>query len=130
MKKKRILVVEDHSITRRSLMAFLTSKWPEFAIEEARNGREAVERVTAHPPDAIVMDLVMPHLDGAKATREIKAQWPEVKIIILILDPGQGQQALQAGADAYLLKEGDPGELLALISELVVPDSESGDQNK
>jgi DNA-binding NarL/FixJ family response regulator len=130
MKKNRILVVDDHSITRRSLKAFLNNKWPEFAVEEARNGREAVDKVTAHPPDAIVMDLVMPHLDGAKATREIKAQWPEVKVIILILDPSQGQQALQAGADAYLLKEGDPGELLALISELILTDSESGDLNK
>jgi DNA-binding NarL/FixJ family response regulator len=130
MSKKRILVVDDHSITRRSLMALLTSKWPEFAIEGARNGREAVDKVTAHPPDVIIMDLVMPHLDGAKATREIKAQWPEIKIIILILDPTQGQQALEAGADAYLLKEGDPGELLAVISELVLPDSESSDLNK
>lgn len=130
MSKKRILVVDDHSITRRSLMALLTSKWPEFAVEGARNGREAVDKVAAHPPDAVVMDLVMPHLDGAKATREIKAQWPEIKVIILILDPSQGQQALEAGADAYMLKEGDPGELLDLISELGVPDSESGDLNK
>jgi two-component system NarL family response regulator len=76
------------------------------------------------------MDLVMPYLDGVKATREIKAQWPEIKIIILILDPTQGQQALEAGADAYLLKEGDPGELLAVISELVLPDSESSDLKK
>jgi DNA-binding NarL/FixJ family response regulator len=117
MKKTRILVVDDHSITRRSLKAFLNSKWPEFTVEGARNGREAVDMVTAHPPDVIIMDLVMPHLDGAKATREIKAQWPEIKVIILILDPNQGQQALQAGADAYMLKEGDPGELLDLISE-------------
>jgi DNA-binding NarL/FixJ family response regulator len=51
-------------------------------------------------------------------------------VIILNLDPNQGQQALQAGADAYLLKEGDPGELLDLISELGVPDSVSGDTNK
>ncbi len=130
MSKKRILVVDDHSITRRSLMALLTSKWPDSAVESAKNGRSAVDKVTAHPPDAIVMDLIMPHLDGAKATREIKAHWSEIKVIILILDPSQGQQALEAGADAYMLKEGDPGELLDLISELVVADSESGDTNK
>jgi DNA-binding NarL/FixJ family response regulator len=127
MKKKHILVVEDHSLTRRSLMAFLNSKWPELTIEAARNGREAVDKVAAHPPEVIVMDLVMPHLDGAKATREIKSQWPEVKVIILILDPNQGNQAVQAGADGYLLKDGDPNELHTLISELVVLDSESVD---
>lgn len=130
MNQKRILVVEDHSITRCSLMALLNSKWPEFTIEDSRNGREAVDKVSDHPPDVIVMDLVMPRLDGAKTTREIKAQWPEVKVILLLLDPRQGQQAFESGADAYLLKEGNPDELLTLISELIVPDSESGDLNK
>lgn len=99
-------------------MNFLTSKWLDYVVEEARNGREAVTKVTAHPPDVIVMDLVMPHLDGAWATREIKAQWPEIKVIILVLEPSQGQGALQAGADSYLLKDSDPDELPGVIREL------------
>ena len=100
-------------------------------MRSARNGREAVDKVTAHPPDAIVMDLVMPHLDGAKATREIKAQWPEIKVDHL--DPGAEPGAAgisRLALDAYLFKEGDPGELLDLITELGVPDSETGDLNK
>lgn len=129
MKKKRILVVEDHSITRRGLKNYLTSAYPEFKIEEARNGREAVDRVAAQIPDAIIMDMVMPRVDGTRATQEIKAHWPEVKIVLLLLDPGQGQSALESGADAYLLKDSDPGELLEVLGEMGITSLEAGSLN-
>jgi NarL family two-component system response regulator LiaR len=122
MKKKRILVVEDHAITLRSLKNYLMAVYPEFEIKYARNGREAVNRVAIQPPDVIVMDMVMPYLDGAKATQEIKARWPEVKVVLLLLDPKQGQLALESGADAYLLKAGDVSELLSVLGEMgIVP---------
>jgi two-component system NarL family response regulator len=126
MKKMRILIVEDHSITRRGLTNYLLSAYPEIEIEEARNGREAVDRVAAQPPDAIIMDMVMPRMDGARASREIKARWPEVKIVLLLLDPGQGQSALDSGADAYLLKHSDPGDLLEVLGELGITTAEAG----
>jgi len=120
MKQKRILVVEDHSITRRGLTNYLSSASPFVEIEQARNGREAVDLVAQNPPDIIVMDMVMPRMDGSSAAREIKADWPDVKILLLLLDPGQGQLALESGADAYLLKDSDPGELLEVLEELGV----------
>ena len=121
-----ILVVEDHSITRRGLTNYLLSAYPKIEIEEARNGREAVDRVAAQTPDAIIMDMVMPRMDGARASREIKARWPQVKIVLLLLDPSQGQSALESGADAYLLKDGDPGELLELLEEIGIASPEAG----
>ena len=127
MKKKRILLVEDHSITRRGLKSYLSSACPELDVEEARNGREALDCVAAQPPAVIIMDMVMPRLDGATATKEIKASWPEVKIILLLLDPGQGQSALESGADAYLLKDSDPGSLLEVISDMGIPSLGAGD---
>jgi DNA-binding NarL/FixJ family response regulator len=127
MKKKRVLVTEDHSITRRGLTNYLMSAYPELEIEEARNGREAVDRVSVQPPDVIIMDMVMPRMDGASATREIKARWPQVKIVLLLLDPEQGQSALDCGADAYLLKEGDTRELLKILGEMGITSLEEGD---
>ena len=127
MEKKRILVAEDHSITRRGLKNYLLSAYPELEIEEARNGREAVDRVAEALPDVIIMDMVMPRMDGASATREIKARWPGVKIVLLLLDPGQGQSALDCGADAYLLKEGDTRELLKILGEMGITSLEEGD---
>ena len=118
MKKKRILVVEDHSITRRGLTNFLLSVNSELEVVEARNGREAVDQVAKKPPVVIIMDMVMPHMDGARAALEIKSSWPAVKILLLLLDPGQGQSALDSGADAYLLKDSDPGELLEVLAEM------------
>jgi DNA-binding NarL/FixJ family response regulator len=129
MKNKRILVVEDHSITRRGLKNYLLSAYPEFEIEEARNGREAVDRVVGQIPDAIIMDMVMPRVDGARATQEIKAHWPEVKIVLLLLDPSQGQSALESGADAYLLKDGDPGELLEVLGDMGIASPQAGSLN-
>ena len=118
MKKKRILVVEDHAITLRSLKNYLMAVYPELEIKYARNGREAVDRVAVQPPDVIVMDMVMPYLDGAKATQEIKARWPEVKVVLLLLDPKQGQLALESGADAYLFKSGDVNDLVSVLGEM------------
>lgn len=126
MKKKHILIVEDHSITRRGLKNYLLSAYPELEIEEARNGREAVDRVAAKAPDLIIMDMIMPRMDGASATCEIKASWPEVKILLLLLDPRQGQSALESGADAYLLKDGDPGELIDAVGDLGIASPERG----
>jgi len=126
MNKKRILVVEDHSVTRQSLKNYLLSACPNIEIEEARNGREAMDRVAERLPDVIIMDMVMPHMDGARATQEIKARWPEVKIILLLLDPSQGQLALESGADAYLLKAGDAGELVEVIEEMGTTSLEEG----
>ena len=114
----RILVVEDHAITLRSLKNYLMAVYPEFEIKFARNGREAVNRVAIQPPDVIVMDMIMPYLDGAKATQEIKARWPEVKIILLLLDPKQGHLALESGADAYLLKNGDVNDLVSVLGDM------------
>lgn len=127
MHKKRILVVEDHSITRRGLMNYLMSASAELEIEGARNGREAVDLVAKQLQDIVIMDMVMPHLDGASATQEIKARWPEVKVLLLLLDPKQGQSALESGADAYLLKNSDPGELLEVLSEMGIATLETGD---
>jgi two-component system NarL family response regulator len=122
---KRILIVEDHSITRRGLKNYLSSAYPELEIEEARNGREAVDRVAENAPDVIIMDMVMPRMDGARATRDIKARWPEVKILLLLLDPRQGQSALDSGADAYLLKDGDPGDLIDAVGDMGIASLET-----
>ena len=114
----RILLAEDHAITRRGLKSYLIAAYPGVEIEQARNGREALDRVAIMPPDVVIMDMVMPRLDGARAAQEIKSSWPEVKILLLLLDPAQGGLALASGADAYLLKCGDPEELLDALEDM------------
>jgi CheY-like chemotaxis protein len=129
MKMKYILVVEDHSITRRGLCNYLSSAFPEFEIQEARNGRDAVDQVAAQQPDVIIMDMVMPRMDGGTAAEEIKLHWPEVKILLLLLETEQGHRALESGADAYLLKYGDPGELVKVLGDLGITSVEADSLN-
>ena len=113
----RLLIADDHNVMRKGLVAILEDE-PAFTIvAEARDGREAVDRFMELRPDVALLDLRMPVLDGIGAIREIRAQVPEARIIILTtfdLDEGI-YDAVRAGARAYLLKDAMPDELIACI---------------
>lgn len=111
----RVLIADDYARSRSGLRALLAT-WPQVeVIGEAVNGQEALHQVTECRPDVVLMDARMPLMDGLEATRLIKRQWPEVKIVILSIYNSYRIEALAAGADAFLIK-GCPGkELLAAI---------------
>ena len=79
----RILLVDDHAVVRQGLKAFLATEADIEVVGEAANGREAVEQVKRLKPDVVLMDLVMPQLDGIGATAEIKASSPDVDVIAM-----------------------------------------------
>ena len=105
--KQRILIVEDDLINRE-VLAFWVRKIGNFEIQEATNGREALEIITSDPPDCILMDLRMPWLDGWQATRQIRAQEVGRHIPIIAVTAcamvGDEERALAAGCDAYIAK--------------------------
>jgi two-component system, NarL family, response regulator LiaR len=115
--KIRIGVVDDHKVVRKGLLAFLRAHKELELVGEAKNGEEAVQMCHAHQPDVILMDLVMPGMDGAQATRKIKELYPQVQIIALTSFPEESlvEQALEAGAISYLLKNIDADELVRAI---------------
>jgi DNA-binding NarL/FixJ family response regulator len=107
----RILIVDDQRSTRQGLKALL-SLFPDVDIVgEAGDGKQALDMVAEHRPHVVLMDLKMPLMSGLEATKQIKKQWPEVKIIALTMYPGYRSEALAAGADAFLLK-GSPTQAL------------------
>ena len=113
----RILIVDDHAMVRSGLEDFVSAfEWMEVA-GEARNGLEAVEFCAAHEVDVVLMDMVMPVMDGSEATRRIMALGKPVKIIAVTSFHEQDlvQQALKAGATSYLLKNVSADELAAAI---------------
>ena len=115
----RILVVDDQPRARKSLKALL-STWPRVAeIHEASNGREALQLVKELQPDAVLMDVRMPELDGLKATMQIKALWPQVKVVVLSMYAEHRDEALAAGADAFVGKGEAADRLLDLLSVLI-----------
>ncbi len=113
----RVLIVDDHPMVRSGLMDFIFAyEWME-TVGEAQNGIEAVEFCATHEVDVVLMDMVMPMMDGSEATRRILAHGKPVQIIVLTSFHEQDlvQQALKAGAISYLLKNVSAEELAAAI---------------
>lgn len=106
MKNIRILLVDDHSVILSGLRKFMLVNRDLESVGEATDGVEAVQMADLHKPDVILMDLVMPVMDGVAATREIHKKNPQVKIIALtsFCELNMVQGALQAGAIGYLEK--------------------------
>lgn len=102
----RVMLVDDHGMVRRGLAAFLKIHQDLVLVGEADCGREAITVCEQVQPDIILMDLVMPEMDGATTTRLIHQQWPAIQVIALTSFPEKDlvQKALKAGAISYLLK--------------------------
>ncbi|NUQ37023.1 MAG: response regulator transcription factor [Caldilineales bacterium] len=111
------MIVDDHAVVRSGLAAFLLAQEDLELVAEARNGQEALALCQQHDPDVILMDLVMPDMDGPTATRLIHSRFPRIAIIALTSfhDETLVQQALRAGAGSYLLKHISAQELTAAI---------------
>jgi YesN/AraC family two-component response regulator len=115
----RILIVDDQPRARSGLKALL-STWPQAGeMHEASNGREAVQLVKEFQPDVVLMDVRMPEIDGLKATVQIKALQPEVKVILLSMYLEYQEEALSVGADAFVAKGNAPDALLGILAAIV-----------
>jgi DNA-binding NarL/FixJ family response regulator len=117
----RILITDDHHVVRRGLAFFLKTQKDIEIIGEAGNGREAVELTRTLKPDLVLMDLVMPEMDGIQATKIIKSEMPEIKIMMLTSFSDQDHviPALEAGASGYQLKDIEPDELIDCIRKIM-----------
>ena len=117
----KIVIADDHPVVRKGLSLLLSSQDGFEVMGEAANGEEAIARALELSPDIMLMDLVMPHVDGISATKEILRLKPEIKILILtsFSDANHAIPALEAGALGYLLKENDPEEVIQAITKLV-----------
>ncbi|RSD29213.1 response regulator [Mesobacillus subterraneus] len=117
----KILIADDHHVVRRGLVFFLRTQEAIEVIGEASNGKEAVELAKRLNPDLVLMDLVMPEMDGIQATRLIKASQPEIKIMMLTSFSDQEHviPAIEAGASGYQLKDIQPDELVKSIKQIM-----------
>jgi two-component system, NarL family, response regulator LiaR len=113
----RVMIVDDHAVVRSGLSAFLLAYDDLELVGEAGGGKEAVANCRQNAPDVVLMDLVMPEMDGAETTREILKTCPNIKVIALTSFPEEDlvQKALKAGALSYLLKNVSGDELAKAI---------------
>ena len=113
----RVLVADDQSMVRAGFRMLLAGEEDIEVVAEANNGREAVDKAARFHPGVILMDIRMPELDGLKATRQILAEDPDARILILTtfdLDE-YVYEALRAGASGFVLKDDSPEQLIAAI---------------
>jgi two-component system, NarL family, response regulator LiaR len=113
----RVLFVDDHRVMRKGLINLVGNQPGIDVAGEASNGREAIDQVRQLKPDVVVMDVSMPEMDGIEATRHIKAQWPEVRVIALSMveDEYISRSMLEAGAEAFVSKTASSAALLKAI---------------
>jgi NarL family two-component system response regulator LiaR len=116
----RVLIVDDHGIVRKGTRALLSRVSGIAVVGEARNGEEALQQAAALTPDVILMDLVMPLMDGIEAIRRITAAHPAIHILALTSFATDDKlfPAIKAGAVGYFLKDGEPSDLIAAIRQV------------
>jgi two-component system, NarL family, response regulator LiaR len=114
----RILIVDDHQVVRRGLCLFLNSR-PEFTlVGEASSGEEALELCASLSPDVVMMDVMMPGMDGIETTKRIHQRFPQIRVIALTTFSSRNQvrAMMRAGAISYLVKDADLDEMAEAIT--------------
>ena len=115
-----ILIADDHDIARRGLRAILEAEPDLHVVDEAANGREAVEKAKMRSPQVVLMDIGMPEMNGVEATRRLHSDLPDAEVLILTMHFSEEllKEAVQAGAHGYLLKTDADRELIAAVHAL------------
>jgi DNA-binding NarL/FixJ family response regulator len=115
----RVLIVDDHAVVREGLRSYLELQDGIEVVGEAGDGEAAIREVEALTPDVVLMDLVMPRLDGAGAMRVLRDRFPDVRVIVLtsFSEDDQLLPAIRAGAAGYLLKTAAPAEVVRAVRE-------------
>ena len=119
MTKIKVLLVDDHTVVLEGLRRILGLDPDIEVVSVARNGSEAIAMATSLFPDVIVMDLKMPVMDGVSATRELKARFPNVRILMLTMcGDDLVEKAMEAGASGYLQKDSAPKEIANAVHQV------------
>ncbi len=121
----RVLVVDDHEVVRRGILALLATESGIEVVGEAGNGREAVVMAESLRPDVVIMDLIMPGMGGVEAIRQIRSRGIESHVLVLTSFGSEDKlfPAIKAGAIGYLLKDTSPGALVLGIRQAARGDS-------
>jgi DNA-binding NarL/FixJ family response regulator len=117
----RILIADDHTLFREGLRALFASEGDVEVVGEAADGEEAVRKALESRPEVVVMDLMMPGVNGIEATRRIRAELPGTKVLVLSMydDEEHVQRLLASGASGYMLKRATSDELVRALREVV-----------
>ena len=116
----RVLIADDHTLVRESLVGLLQSEGDVMVVAQAADGMETVEKALAVRPDVVVADLSMPRLGGIEVVRRLREALPDTRVLVLTMHQEDEYvlQAVRAGASGYLVKDSAASELLAAVRNL------------
>ncbi|HEY42862.1 MAG TPA: response regulator transcription factor [Anaerolineae bacterium] len=121
----RVLIVDDHVFVRKGIQALLATEEDIEVVGEAQDGQEALQQIEDLQPDVILLDLLMPKLDGIEVTRRVLAEDPQARILVLTSFVADDKvfPAIKAGALGYLLKDSEPEDLIRAIRQVYAGES-------
>ena len=111
----KILITDDRLTSRKGLRALMLTQPDIQVVGEASNGAKAIQFIEKNRPDVVLMDAFMPKMNGLEATRIIKKRWRNIRVVVLTLHDDIREEALAAGADAFLVKGCSPDDLILEI---------------
>lgn len=113
----RVIIADDHNVVRKGIRELLNDEADIEVVGEARNGQELLDLVSALEPDLIVLDIAMPVMSGAEATRHLHARWPQIKVLVLTAynDDPYIYGLIDAGAAGYVLKTAEAHEIVRAV---------------
>jgi DNA-binding NarL/FixJ family response regulator len=114
----KVLITDDRLTSRKGLRALLLTQPDIQVIGEAANGQKAIQFIEQYQPDVVIMDAKMPHMNGLEATRIIKKKWSDIRVIILTMHDDIREEALNAGADGFLVKGCPADQIIQEIKDL------------
>jgi two-component system, NarL family, response regulator LiaR len=116
----RVLIVDDHPVVRKGMTTLLAGEEDIDIVGEASNGKQALDQVEKLHPDVILMDLVMPEMDGIEAIQHISSRHPEIRILVMTSFTADEKvfPSIKAGALGYLLKDSDPEDMIRMIHQV------------
>ena len=119
-KKIKVLLADDHPVVRKGIRGWLSGVENLEVVDEAVNGQEAIAKVKALSPDVVLMDVDMPKMNGLEATKIIRKECPNTRVVILSMHTNKSVvlQIIQSGAQGYVLKDAPPADLLRAIESV------------
>lgn len=113
----RVIIADDHNVVRKGIRELLNDEADIDVVGEARNGQELLDLVSALKPDVVVLDIAMPVMSGAEATRHLHATWPQIKVLVLTAynDDPYIYGLIDAGATGYVLKTAESHEIVRAV---------------
>lgn len=118
---RRILLVDDHAVVRKGLKAILEEEFSDINVHEAKTGRDGIRHVREHHPEAVVLDISLPDMNGLEVLKRIRMEWPELPVLILSIygEDQYGVRMMRSGASGYLAKSSAPEHLVNALKKVV-----------